>query len=97
MVILDGHIFGAERAVQPLEAHAPLVVDSDTMRAHSVTLELLQPMAGKIGDIAQLDRGIETVEGLFGLTAKGLEPLDALACGELPGAAVAIVSNYTEM
>ena len=49
-------------AVAPDEAHAPLVIDADTVLAGTITRQQFQPVGGRDAQIMQPDGGIEHSE-----------------------------------
>lgn len=55
----DLHLFGSRS--RPVEADAPVVVDTDAVGAGSVAFELLQSVAGRNSEIADLIGGVESL------------------------------------
>jgi hypothetical protein len=59
-----------------------LVIDPDALSPGAVALQLFQPMAWKIGYIAEAGRGIQSVGRLFRLPPERLELFDPFSFGE---------------
>ncbi|MEI6315802.1 MAG: hypothetical protein WCO89_13095, partial [Syntrophus sp. (in: bacteria)] len=57
MIINDLNVIGM--AAFEVEAHAPLIVDTDAPLPDSVTLQLLQPVIGRNTKISQVFRSVE--------------------------------------
>ena len=71
MVIDDLHFESI--SIAPFEAEPPLVIDPDAVLTRPVASQPFEPVAGKDGQIAEFDRGIQFTE---------LSPSDPLDCTE---------------
>jgi hypothetical protein len=70
------------RALGPLEADPPLVVDADAVLAFAVTAQGLQRVAGQGREVLQARGGFQPVEPFFSLSRETGELLDPLAFGK---------------
>src|SRR5438876_3118513 len=63
MVVHDFHVL---RAVMPVKADAPLIVDPDTELAGAIPLELFQAVPAESRQLAQTPRGVQPAQLLQG-------------------------------
>jgi hypothetical protein len=68
------------RALGPLEADPPLVVDADAVLAFAVTAQGLQRVAGQGREVLQARGGFQPVEPFFSLSR---ETENSLTCSPL--------------
>lgn len=66
MAVDDLDVFGS--GGRPAEADAPLIVDADAVGVGAVALELLEAVAGRNAQVADLVRGIQDEQRLRGST-----------------------------
>jgi hypothetical protein len=95
MVIDDHNAFGAVRSLRPLEANAPLLIDSNAVLvALPVAGQGLQPIAGQPGQVLQTDCRFQYPQPLFGLMAEALKARNPSALGKALGMPVSVAPDH---
>jgi hypothetical protein len=94
MVIYNFNIFRAIYPGGPLEANAPLLVDTDAVLTFPVTGKSLQMVTGKLCQIPQGRRRFKDSQPLFGLMTETLKSPHSLPLGQAPGVLVFVAPNH---
>ena len=85
MVIDNLDVDRAGRAVGPLKANPPLVIDAGAVLAMPIALQCFQPVARQGGKIFQARRCVQSFQPRLGLTCEAGKILRVFALGKTLG------------
>lgn len=94
MIIHNFHIAWAGRAIRPIKANAPLIVDPNAPLAFAVAFQFLQSVAREIADVLQTYRRPEPVQHALRSGPKRVELLDPFATREAFRPRIAIAQDH---
>ena len=96
-IIHDLYVNGTLRPGRPLEADAPLVIDSNAVLTFPIALERFEPAAGQRSQVLERRGGFQLVQSHFSSTGKTLEGLNTLTGGKVARSLVAIAQNHQDI
>jgi len=94
MIIDDLDIHRPGRAVTPLEANSPIVVNTNAMLPSSVSFQRLEPVSGQCSEILQVPSGMQPIQARFRLPRKAGKLSDELTGRETLGSLVSIAEDH---
>src|SRR6266700_4012213 len=97
VIIDDLDIDRAGRAVRPLEADPPLVIDADAILTLPITLQRFQPVTWQRGEVFQVRCGFQPVEPHFSLPGESGEFSNVLAIGKAFGSLVPVAYDHSNI
>ena len=94
MVIDNLYVDRAGRAVGPLKADPPLVIDADAVLALPIALQCFQPVARQGSEIFQARRCVQSFQPRLGLTCEAGKILHVLATGKTLGFSIPVADDH---
>ena len=82
MVIANLDVKRTVVLLRPLNAHTPLLIDSNAELAFAIPAQSLKPIAGQEHKVASADRRLQNIQTPLRLLPEGLKHLHSLACGK---------------
>src|SRR5262245_39052423 len=94
MIVHDLDVDRSRRALRPLKANPPLVIDADAVLALTVAVQSFQTVARYRRQIVQALGRLQTVQPAFGLPREARKLLDPIAPCESLGFLIAITHDH---